>query len=534
MARLSHSASGKLTMTQVGLDRSWTIPRPGETIAGKYVLEAERGRGGLAVVFSAIQIELDRRVAIKMLLPEWAADPEVVERFVREGRAATPIKSEHVAHVFDVGTLPSGAPYLVLEYLDGHNLDEVVRTWGPLPVPTAIDWLLQAAEAIAEAHRHGIVHRDLKPANLFLTQHADGTACIKVIDFGLSKVTRPRGPIDSLTRTTDVLGSPHYMAPEQLRSTRTVDQRADIWAIGVVLYELLAGKPPFGGSSVLEVCATVLTEPAAPLSSLRANVPPAVDHAILRCLQKDPDARFASIVDVARALSPYGTRLSRASFDRIERTLDATARLSDFSLLPPAPEGPEDPEGIDDGPWPAAHDGSAFRTPASARVVVGSFFMLSGLFIGALMWMYADVHAGERPAAHADERPAAGVTSMQPTVSTTAASSLATTAGLPPATATPPPPATPPPSATAILPPLAKAAPTMATRPIHPIAPRASAASTRAIGHRVGRSELPAGAGGDRDNPDAARGAATTPADDSIANPPGAPNATDALFDTRQ
>src|SRR5262249_47545583 len=159
---------------------------------------------------------LDQRVALKILLPEWAGDPDVVERFLREGRAATRIKSEHVVRVFDVGTLESGAPFLVMEFLEGHSLDDVLATWGALPVPTAIDWVLQAAEAIGEAHTQGIVHRDLKPANLFLTRRADGSACIKVIDFGLSKLTDPRmsGASVKLTRPTDVMGSPHYMAPE--------------------------------------------------------------------------------------------------------------------------------------------------------------------------------------------------------------------------------------------------------------------------------------------------------------------------------
>lgn len=425
-------------MTHTALDRSWTIPGPGDTIAGKYVVEAERGRGGLAVVFSAIQSELDRRVAIKVLLPEWAHDPEVVERFVREGRAATRIKSEHVVHVFDVGTLPNGAPYLVLEYLEGHNLDEVLRSWGPLPIPTAIDWLLQAAEAIAEAHAHGIVHRDLKPANLFLTQHADGTACIKVIDFGLSKVTSPSlmAPTDGLTRTTDVIGSPHYMAPEQLRSTHQADARADLWALGVVLYEFLAGKPPFWGGTLPELFATVLTQPVPPLSAARANVPPAVEQAILRCLQKDPDARFACIADLARALAPYGTRHARASFDRIDRTFRDNGRVSDWSLLPPLADPPEE------DPLGATDDGQVFRTPTSARVVVGSFFMLSGLFIGAFMWIYADVHAGE---------PRSGVTSMQPRASTAATHVMAS---VPPAPVT-----IPAPSATDVVPAKGPAAP---------------------------------------------------------------------------
>lgn len=468
-------------MTHPVPERSWTMPSPGDTVAGKYLIEAERGRGGLAVVFSAIQSELDRRVAIKMLLPDWAGDAEVVERFVREGRAATRIKSEHVVHVFDVGTLPNGAPYLVLEYLEGHNLDEVVRSWGPLPVQTAVDWLLQAAEAIAEAHAHGIVHRDLKPANLFLTQHADGTACIKVIDFGLSKITTLRlaAPMDALTRTTEVLGSPHYMAPEQLRSMHPVDARTDLWALGVVLYELLTGKLPFAGATLPELFAAVLTQPVPQLTPVRGMVPPAVEQAIYRCLQKEPDARFESITELARALAPYGTRLSRGSFDRIERTVRDNPRLSDWSLLPPLKDS------FEDDPWPAAVDnGQAFGTPTSARVVVGSFFMLSGLFIGAFMWIYEDVHAGEHRSV--------GVTSRQPSAVVMPAPATATPTPAIPTPAPAAPLATFDPAPTAAFPPVPPAAPSPAAPALAPPAKEAAAPFATVAAPTSAPAEMPA------------------------------------------
>ncbi len=277
-------------MTNRVAELTWAVPGPGDTIAGKYVVEAPCGRGGLAVVLLAMHTELDRRVAIKLLLPEWAGDAEVVERFLREGRTATRIKSEHVVRVFDVGTLEEGAPYLVLEYLEGHDLEEVLTNWGPLSVSTAVDWVLQAAEAIAEAHGHGIVHRDLKPANLFLTKRADGSACIKVIDFGLSKLTDPRLLVGSKnTLPTDVMGSPHYMAPEQLRATCTADERTDLWALGAVLHELIAGQPPFGGQTVPEICVTVMTLSAdARISSLRRaeRAHRSSERAVLRCASR--------------------------------------------------------------------------------------------------------------------------------------------------------------------------------------------------------------------------------------------------------
>jgi serine/threonine-protein kinase len=389
-------------MTDSAPRLEWTIPRSGDVIDGKYVVERACGRGGLAVVLSAMHAGLDQRVAIKMLLPEWAGDTEVVERFLREGRAATRIKSEHVVRVFDVGKHETGAPYLVLEYLEGHNLDDVLRMWGPLPVPTAVDWVLQAAEAIAEAHAYGIVHRDLKPANLFLTRRADGSACVKVIDFGLSKLTDPRmsGSSAKLTRPSDIMGSPHYMAPEQLRATCEADARADLWALGAVLHELLVGKPPFRGETVPEICATVLTQEPPRLTSIRASVPPPVETAVLRCLEKDPDARLASAAELARAIAPFGTSVARTSCARIERLLEGGGAVSDLSLLPPMTD--ERPPSLAD--WPSDPYAERMRGSSSMRVILGAVLLLGALGIGALMVMYETVHEGE---------PRAGVTEMQ-------------------------------------------------------------------------------------------------------------------------
>ena len=387
---------------------SWTIPAAGETIAGKYVIEGECGRGGLAVVLSAWHAELDRRVAIKLLLPEWSSDMHIVERFLREGRAATSIQSEHCVQIFDVGALDSGAPFLVLEYLEGQNLDDVVMTKGPLPVPTAIDWLLQAAEAIAEGHAHGIVHRDLKPANLFLTQRPDGTASIKVIDFGLSKLTvaGSGGNVERLTQPTDVMGSPSYMAPEQLRASFNADPRTDQWALGAVLYELITGQSPFRGSSMPEICAAVLMQPPATISSLREGIPAAVECAILRCLEKDPDARYRNVAELAAALAPYGSASSRASCESIERVLRATgsappmgervrnvaATFMDPITLPRFPRAApgSDRKSSDSYAVTRAHS-----SPVSGKVILCSFLMLACLGLAVLMGMYVHVHHHE-------------------------------------------------------------------------------------------------------------------------------------------
>jgi serine/threonine-protein kinase len=375
-------------------DLNWKVPRPGETVAGKYIVEGPCGRGGLAAVLSAMHVGLDQRVALKVLLPQWAGDAAIVERFLREGRAATSIRSEHVVRVFDVGTLESGAPYLVLEYLDGHNLDDVVTMWGPLPVATAVDWVLQAAEAIAEAHALGIVHRDIKPANLFLTKRADGSSCIKVIDFGLSKITDPkmRGALSKVTQPKEVFGSPHYMAPEQLRAACDAGAPADLWSLGAVLHELLTGRPPFHGETMPEICATVLTEAPPPVTSLRPGIPAAIETAVLRCLQKEPGDRFGSVAELAAALAPFGTLEASESRARIERVLDR-ARTSDPSFpamlaLPPWPEVPDE-------------NSSAYlvqpAAPASPRVVMGGLLVLGALAVAILMGLHSLVQADQRP-----------------------------------------------------------------------------------------------------------------------------------------
>jgi serine/threonine-protein kinase len=375
---------------------NWTIPAAGETIAGKYVVEGECGRGGLAVVLSAWHAELDRRVAIKVLLPEWSGDANIVERFLREGRAATSIQSEHCVQIFDVGALDSGAPFLVLEYLEGQNLDDVVLTKGPLSVPTAIDWLLQAVEAIAEGHAHGIVHRDLKPANLFLTQRPDGAASIKVIDFGLSKLTvaGARGDVERLTQPTDVMGSPSYMAPEQLRATCDADPRTDLWALGAVLYELITGQSPFRGGSMPEICAAVLTQSPDAISSVREGVPPAVECAILRCLEKDPGARYGNVAELAAALAPYGSASSRASSECIERVLKLEATFIDPIALPSPPKAAEESGHRSSDSFGNRVPG-ARASPVSGRVVLFSFLILAGLGLAVLTGMYSYVHRSE-------------------------------------------------------------------------------------------------------------------------------------------
>lgn len=293
----------------------------GEVLAGKYQVERVLGAGGMGVVVAARHLQLDERVALKFLLPDALKEPGVVARFEREGRAAAKIKSEHVARVRDVGTLETGAPFLVMEYLDGSDLSAVVKAHGPLPVATAVEYVLQACEAIAEAHAAGIVHRDLKPANLFVTARADGSPVVKVLDFGISKVTVGIDAGMDITKTAEMRGSILFMPPEQMARPREADPRCDIWALGVSLYNLLTGAYPFRAGTVPELCAKVFNnEPDSP-RAYRAEVPTGLEGAILRCLRKEPSQRFASVAELSAALVPFAGPEGRVSADRISRTL---------------------------------------------------------------------------------------------------------------------------------------------------------------------------------------------------------------------
>jgi serine/threonine-protein kinase len=264
-------------------------PKVGTVLAGKYQVKRVLGEGGVGVVVAAKHLELRRPVALKLLHHNGR---EHVVRLEREARAAARLQSDHVAKVLDVGRLPSGAPFIVMELLEGEDLGETVKR-GQLPIATAVDYVLQACEAIAEGHAHGIVHRDLKPRNLFLTRRINGQPLVKVLDFGLAKQTLSNDR--RLTQPATIMGSPHYMSPEQLRAASDVDARTDIWSLGVCLYELLTGAMPFDAPAVNELFAHILTSPPVPLRRYRSEVPKELARVVERCLEKDPAARHGSV-----------------------------------------------------------------------------------------------------------------------------------------------------------------------------------------------------------------------------------------------
>ena len=336
--------------------------RDGEIIAGKYEVERILGQGGMGIVVSAHHIALQQKVAIKLLLPASMSVPGAAPRFLREARSAAAIQSEHVARVLDVGTLDSGQPFMVMEYLTGSDLGGVLHRTGRLPITDAVDYVLQACEAIAEAHARGIVHRDLKPDNVFLTRRADGSSLVKILDFGLSKPAMEElsgAATPSLTGANMVAGSPQYMSPEQVRSLKNVDHRTDVWSLGVLLYELLTGQRPFEADTIAGVFAKIAADAPLRPRTLRPDMPPSLEAVVMRCLEKDLSLRTQDVASLATGLEPHAPPASRTSVERIVR-LGAPAGRAALSH-PVATSAPQQPSGADsmeaDIPTMAAPDG---------------------------------------------------------------------------------------------------------------------------------------------------------------------------------
>lgn len=308
--------------------------RPGDVVDGRYRIEGFLGGGGMASVYRATHIVLEQPVALKVISSVIREVPGVAARFIREARAATSLKGEHVARVFDVGTMANGAPYMVMEFLEGKDLNELLESGQRPSIAEAVDWVLQACEALAEVHGRGIVHRDLKPANLFLTRGADGLPCVKLIDFGISRFESPLSPKDAhgLTQPDAVMGSPRYMSPEMMESASKADARSDIWGLGTVLYELLVGDAPYDGESFIEIYRKAMDGPPAAPSSFRDDVPAQLDEVIFTCLRANPDDRYSDVAALSAALAPFGHG------DAAERA-EAIARVLDASRVRPTADG---------------------------------------------------------------------------------------------------------------------------------------------------------------------------------------------------
>ncbi len=294
---------------------------PGTVLGEKYRIERLIGEGGMGVVYQGYHEVLEQRIAIKVVRPELVHHPEALARFLNEARAIARLRGHHIAHVLDTGCLADQRPHMVLEYLEGADLRAVLDAEGSLSLARALNYLLQACEAVAEAHALGLIHRDLKPENLFITRGAHGEGVVKVIDFGISK--RIGAAVGrSYTLRGQSLGSPHYMAPEQMASPDTVDARADIWSLGVVLFEALTNAVPFGGDTLPQVCASILAGEQRDVRLFRPDLPPVVEHVIRRCLRREREERYQNVAELAAALLPLASQAGATAGLSVQGNID--------------------------------------------------------------------------------------------------------------------------------------------------------------------------------------------------------------------
>jgi serine/threonine-protein kinase len=442
----------------------------GSILAGKYRVMRVLGEGGMGVVLAARHVDLEEDVAIKVLHDSGARDDETVARFLREAKASARIRSDHVVRVRDVGRLSNGLPFMVMELLEGLDLGQVLAQNGPLSLGVAVDYVLQASEAIAEAHAIGIVHRDLKPSNLFLTQRRNGKPCVKVLDFGISKLLG--GDDIRKTSTRAVFGSPLYMSPEQLVSSADVDARADVWSMGVVLYELLVGETPFFAPSLAELHVAILQRPAPDVRTKRPDVPAPVAEAITRALAKKREERLGSIDALATALAPFASPVGLEAFDTLTtttRSRRAAAATSSGSMpiVPAAAASLSSARPLAEGAPSGGATQQSFTTKSNpddkggprpaVAIALGAFGFIGLVGVTAiassvLFWQKAPEEPGVSSAA----------ASTAPAPETNVEAIPETTAAAPPPAPLPPEPA---PASTEAIP----KAPTTATSPEHPV-----------------------------------------------------------------
>jgi len=368
--------------------------REGDILAGKYRIGATVGAGAMGTVVAAHHLMLDEKVAIKFLRGDPGERGDAVARFVREARAAVRLRNEHVVRVLDIAELEGGPPYIVMEFLDGCDLADKLRAGGPLRVAEAVGYVLEACEAMAEAHRMGIVHRDRKPANLFLSERIGSPPSIKVLDFGIAKTLRLVPTTLSLdetalsagiTQSKAILGSPFYMSPEQMESSGDVDARTDIWALGVTFFELVTGRHPYTGSSLIQVYSSMISQDSGSWSAALANHPAGLQTILARCLAHDREDRYANVGELANALAPFGSARAVASVQRIGRTLAEAAAEDGHSAAPVALHSSNStPQDIEKPPSSGAAGSRGRLGRVLGSVFVGGVFASAYLAVAGL------------------------------------------------------------------------------------------------------------------------------------------------------
>ncbi|MEZ4263961.1 MAG: serine/threonine-protein kinase [Polyangiaceae bacterium] len=428
------------------------LPNVGDTIAGKYELVRVLGEGGMGIVFEAMHVRMRTRVAVKMLLPAMLAHDDLVARFEREARAAGQLRSRHAARVVDVDVLPSGLPYMVMEFLEGHDLQSELEARNQFPPQEAVDYVLQASVAMGEAHALGIIHRDLKPSNMFLTVE-DERRVVKILDFGISKVQSDGDA--KLTAAETVMGTAMYMSPEQVKSASAVDGRADVWSLGVILYELITGRPPWLGSAT-QVAAAIVSEDAPDIRTLSPTLAPGLAAAIHHALIRDLKARTPTVRALIEELVPFAAAdsVGRAAAEQILQSsqsqpfirsqLPSSAHTADTAVALPVGTGRE-ADGATAPGW--SQHSHANRKGTRVLTILGGLAALVLIGVGAFIVTRT-------------------VSSSSGAATQTAPEGVqAATSVLPPSSVEPPPPAVDPPADPPPAPPATQAAQATAPKP---------------------------------------------------------------------
>lgn len=396
--------------------------RVGEVLAGKYRVERVHAPGALGVTCDAQHLQLRQRVVVKLCTASERSSAEVAARFLQNARLAAQLRSAHLARVLDVGTLESGIAYSVTEHLSGTDLRGVLRVREWLPVPEAVDYVLQVCEALAVAHVGGFVHRNLKPANVFLARESDGRPIAKVLDFCLVESPLSDASI-TLTTTESVVSSLAYLAPEQVRDPGSVDVRADIWAVGALLHELLTGSPLYAASSVPGIFAAIAADPATPISQLRSDIPSELEEVVLRCLEKERDYRWFDVGTLAKQLRRFASEEGSAAVDRVIMVLERRVR-SLRSLLPPALTKVEAPRPI------ASSAPASTELPSRRLLEVGlAALAIMGCSVGIGAFMAIHNLQAVLAARAVVERPV--VASLSPALAAATASTVASAVAAP-------------------------------------------------------------------------------------------------------
>ena len=384
--------------------------RPGDVVAGKYVVDREIAAGGMGLVFSAKHVELDQAVALKFMRAELRGQISP-SRFTLEARATAKLRSAHVARVFDVGVLDDGTPFMVMELLEGIDLEKLIEERGRLSPDVAAELVTQACEAVAEAHDAGIIHRDLKPANLFLTKTPQGAPFVKVLDFGISKAT-----VEAPTRATaagQIMGSPPYMSPETLKSSRNANVQSDVWALGVILYELATGRLPFDGEGVGDIALKVHNEEPVWPAILDPSIPNEYDAIVRSCLAKDASRRYGSVIELRDALVAFSSSRSTGAMTLSLRT--TAPRIVVVDEPEPAPLTPRTAEELKRARSsttivPARQVSEPPRRGTDRRVLAGAVAIGAAIAIAAVLLLSSRAPVPPAAASAAEAPPGVGVT----------------------------------------------------------------------------------------------------------------------------